>query len=57
MFYNNITGHYYIGSSVNLYKRFNYHMNLIPISELPLYRDIRKYNLSKFISSTIWDGW
>jgi len=52
MFYNNITGHYYIGSSVNLYKRFNSNMNLIPTSELPLYRAIRKYigPLSQFIS-------
>lgn len=48
MFYNKITGDSYIGSSINLYARFNSHLNLMAASELPLYRAIRKYGLNNF---------
>lgn len=48
MFYNQITGDSYVGSSINLYARFNAHLNLIAESELPLYRAIRKYGLNNF---------
>jgi group I intron endonuclease len=48
MIYNNITGDYYIGSSVNLARRFRAHMLLAKSSNLPLYRAIRKYGLSNF---------
>jgi len=48
MVYNKITGDSYVGSSINLYARFNAHLNLIAASELPLYRAIRKYGLNNF---------
>jgi group I intron endonuclease len=53
MLYNNLTDDCYIGSSVNLARRFRAHMLLAKSSNLPLYRAIpaelrRKYGLSNF---------
>lgn len=49
MFYNKINGHTYIGSAINLTRRFNSHLFHINKSPLPLYRAIRKYSLNNFI--------
>lgn len=49
MFYNKINGQAYIGSAVNLTRRFNSHFFHIKKSPLPLYRAIRKYNFNNFI--------
>ena len=48
MFKNNINGKCYIGSSVNLNRRFRAHMHLIDKSNLPLYRAIKNYGLNNF---------
>jgi hypothetical protein len=48
MFYNNITDQCYIGSSVNLVRRFRAHMFLAKTSNLYLYRAMRKYGLINF---------
>jgi len=48
MFYNRVTGHYYIGSSVNLARRFARHIFEILSSKLPLYNAIRKYGIWNF---------
>jgi len=45
MFYNLITDDFYIGSSVDLLRRFHSHLNLMATSELPLHRAMRKYGL------------
>ena len=45
MFYNNINNKKYIGSSVNLERRFRAHIISTKFSNLPLYRAIRKYGL------------
>lgn len=49
MFYNKINGQAYIGSAINLTRRFNSHFFHINKSPLPLYRAIRKYNFNNFI--------
>jgi len=41
MFYNNINNNKYIGSSVNLNRRFRAHINLPKAFKLALYRAIR----------------
>jgi group I intron endonuclease len=49
MFLNKINGNCYIGSSINLNRRFRAHMYLVPSSNLPLYCAIRKYGLENFL--------
>jgi cytochrome c oxidase subunit 1 len=48
MLYNLITGDYYIGSSINLARRFRVHMSNADKSSLPLYRSIMKYGANNF---------
>jgi predicted GIY-YIG superfamily endonuclease len=47
MFLNNINGHSYIGSTVNMAKRFSAHFHGLP-SNLLLQRAFKKYGLSNF---------
>lgn len=48
MFLNRINNKKYIGSSINLARRYNSHIRLINTSPLPLYRSIRLYGLENF---------
>jgi group I intron endonuclease len=48
MFYNNVNGDMYIGSSVNLSRRFRAHIHLSKYSNLPLYNAMRKYGITNF---------
>lgn len=49
MFYNLITGDAYVGSSVNLARRFRVHISNINSINLPLYNSISKYGLNNFV--------
>jgi predicted GIY-YIG superfamily endonuclease len=49
MFYNKINERTYIGSAINLPRRFNSHIFHIKNSVLHLYRAIRKHKLNNFI--------
>nr|YP_009486031.1 hypothetical protein [Cantharellus appalachiensis]AWA82091.1 hypothetical protein [Cantharellus appalachiensis] len=49
MFYNLITGDAYVGSSVNLARRFRVHMSNINYINLPLYNSINKYGVNNFV--------
>lgn len=48
MFFNLSNGKQYVGSSVNLARRFRIHMYSVNRSNLPLYRAISKYGTSNF---------
>lgn len=48
MFRNLVTGDFYIGSSVNLVRRFSRHLFDYRLSKLPLYNAIRKYGIYNF---------
>jgi group I intron endonuclease len=43
-----MNGNMYVGSSINLDKRFIAHLASIPSIDLPLYRSILKYGLNNF---------
>src|SRR5436190_5309291 len=49
MFFNLINGNYYIGSSVNLARRFRVHMSSIDSIKLPLPAAINKYGPNNFV--------
>lgn len=49
MFFNLSNGKQYVGSSVNLARRFRIHMYNVNKSNLPLYRAISKYGTSNFV--------
>jgi group I intron endonuclease len=48
MFFNLSNGNQYVGSSVNMARRFRIHMYSVNKSSLPLYRAILKYGTSNF---------
>jgi group I intron endonuclease len=49
MFFNLINGHFYIGSSINLARRFRIHMSSVESVKLPLPRAIYKYGPNNFV--------
>lgn len=51
MFFNLINGNTYIGSSIDLAKRFRVHMTNINYknTKLPLYRSMKKYGINNFV--------
>jgi group I intron endonuclease len=51
MFFNLINENNYVGSSINLARRFRVHMSCINSVNLPLYRAkaLKKYGLNKFV--------
>ena len=49
MFFNLINGNYYIGSSINLARRFRIHLNSIDSVKLPLPIAINKYGPNNFV--------
>lgn len=49
MFFNLINGNTYVGSSVNLARRFRVHMNCLSSVNLPLYKSINKYGPNNFV--------
>ncbi len=49
MFFNLITGDTYVGSSVNLARRFRVHMSNVNSINLPLYNSINKYGPNNFV--------
>lgn len=49
IFFNLSNGKQYVGSSVNLARRFRIHMYSVNRSDLPLYRAISKYGTSNFV--------
>lgn len=49
MFFNLINGNCYIGSSINLARRFRVHMNSVNSVKLPLPLAINKYGLNNFV--------
>ena len=48
MFFNLFNGNTYVGSSVNLAKRFRTHMSSIGSVNLPLYNALNKYGLDNY---------
>ena len=49
MFFNLINGNYYIGSSINLARRFRVHLNSVGSVKLPLPLAINKYGPNNFV--------
>ena len=51
MFFNLINGNSYLGSSIDLAKRFRLHMSKIKTknTKLPLYRSMKKYGINNFV--------
>lgn len=49
MFFNLIDGHFYIGSSINLARRFRIHLNSVDSVKLPLPLAINKYGPNNFV--------
>ena len=49
MFFNLVNGNSYIGSSVNLARRFRVHISCVGTVKLPLYRSISKYGPNNFV--------
>jgi group I intron endonuclease len=49
MFFNLINGNYYIGSSINLTRRFRIHLNSVDSVKLPLPLAINKYGPNNFV--------
>lgn len=49
MFFNLINGNYYIGSSINLARRFRVHLNSVDSVKLPLPMAINKYGPNNFV--------
>jgi group I intron endonuclease len=49
MFFNLINGHFYIGSSINLARRFRVHLNSVDSVKLPLPLAINKYGPNNFV--------
>jgi hypothetical protein len=53
MFFNLINGNSYVGSSLNLARRFRVHISGINSVNLPLYRAIKKYGPNNFVFYSI----